>query len=563
MAVLIAATLVLLLGAVPNSATAQPSMLHANGRNIVNANGSTVVLEGVNLGGWFVMEQWMVPLDSTLPPGDGYYQGVPIPDTYGVMQQLDSRFGVATEQSLIRTYQQNWITAADLDNIKNAGFNVVRVPVWYGQFYLLNNVSKLGWRSDAFTQLDWLVNAASQRGLYVIIDMHGVVGGQSISDDTGYALQNQYWTSTSDQLNTAWMWQQIASHYQGNATIAGYDLINEPSGAPSNDAVINAYNSLYQAVRAVDPSHMIFIEGTFGSWDWSMLPDPSSEGWTNVVYEMHEYQYNQGSSGVEQGATNQVNDFNNHTSYNVPGYIGEFNDFANGASTWQFSVNAFNQAGLSWSMWSYKADGVNPNAWGFYDPTSALPVPNIASDSASSIAADWEQTATAQSFTQNTSLGLSGNENSTSVSTTAWFNVVDQSSGSCVDDANWGTANGTIVQQWSCGTQQYNQEWQFQSQGNGAYSVTSRNAPGEVWNVTNNGTADGSPLQLWSSTGGTNELWMPVSLGNGLYKFVGVGSGKCIDITYTWIPLFGNGWQFFINDCNGSSTQSFSLSAQP
>ena len=36
---------------------------------------------------------------------------------------------------------------------------------------------------------------------------------------------------------------------------------------------------------------MIIIEGTFGSWDWSMLPNPSVYGWTNIVYSMHEYQY--------------------------------------------------------------------------------------------------------------------------------------------------------------------------------------------------------------------------------------------------------------------------------
>ncbi len=38
-------------------ARAQLTMLHASGRNIVNANGQTVVLKGVNLGGLFVMER--------------------------------------------------------------------------------------------------------------------------------------------------------------------------------------------------------------------------------------------------------------------------------------------------------------------------------------------------------------------------------------------------------------------------------------------------------------------------------------------------------------------------
>jgi len=127
-----------------------------------------------------VMEPWMTPADSG-----------GLPDTYSIIQELDNRFGVAEEQSLIKTYQQGWITSTDLANIKNAGFNAVRVPVWWGNFYPIANVSNSSWRSDAFTELDWLVGQASSLGLYVIIDMHGVVGSQSTSDDTGQQNQNQ------------------------------------------------------------------------------------------------------------------------------------------------------------------------------------------------------------------------------------------------------------------------------------------------------------------------------------------------------------------------------------
>ena len=66
------------------------------------------------------------------------------------------------------------------------------------------------------------------------------------------------------------------------------------------------------------------------------------------------------------------------------------------------------------------------------------------------------------------------------------------------------------MQQWSCGSQQYNQEWQFQSEGNGAYSIVNRNAPAEVLDVANVGTANGSLLQLWTYGGGSNQQWTPV-----------------------------------------------------
>jgi endoglucanase len=546
-----AATL-LLSGACANTSFAQLSMLHTSGRSIVNAGGQVVQLQGVNLGGWFIMEKWMCPLDSGS-----------LPDTYSVIQMLDQRFGVATEQSLIKTYQQSWITATDLDNIKAAGFNLVRVPVWWGMFYPLNNISNSGWRSDAFTVLDSLVSEAGARGIYVIIDMHGVVGSQSTSGDTGQQNTNTYWSNSNNQGNTAYMWWEIASHYNGNPTVAGYDLINEPTGAPNNQAVINAQNELYQSVRSADPNHIVIMEGTWGNWDWSMLPAPSTYGWTNVVYEMHEYQYNQSEAVVEGGSTNQVNDFNNHASYDVPGYIGEFNDFAYGAGAWQFSTNAYNNAGLAWTMWAYKAtDGLIPDSWGFFDPTFWAATPNITTDSAATISADWQQWTTPATFAQNTSLGLHGTAStgSTSINTSTWYTIVNENSGSCVDASGWGTANGTTVQQWSCGSQQYNQEWQFQSEANGAYSIVNRNAPSEVWDVTNVGTADGSLLQLWTYGGGSNQQWTPVSLGNGYYKFVGVGSGRCLD---TPAASTANGVQLQIYDCNGTGAQAFKLVAQP
>ncbi len=372
------------------------SPLHASGTTIVNSSGSVVQLRGLNLGGWFIMEKWMCPLDSGS-----------LPDTYSAITNLDARFGVAVEQILLRTYQSSWITTADLDNIENAGYNCVRVPVWWGNFYSITNTTASGWRPDAFDMLDWLVTNCTSRGIYVIIDMHGVIGGQSTSDTTGRQNQNLYWSNGVDQSQTAYMWRQIAAHYNGNGTVAGYDLINEPMGAPGTNAVWTAYDTLYHVIRSVDPNHIIVMEGAFGSWNWSMLPDPSAYGWTNIVYSMHEYQYGGTVAQIEAGSDKQVTDFNNHKSWNVPDYIGEWNDMGQGAACYDYSINAYDTAGISWSMWAYKAaPGLLPNGWGWYNPTYWPPTPNISTDPSVTILNDWRQWTTTNSFGMNTTVGL-------------------------------------------------------------------------------------------------------------------------------------------------------------
>ena len=372
------------------------SPLRANGTNLVNANGAIVHLRGLNLGSWLLMEKWMCPLDSG-----------PLPDNYSVLTNLDYRCGVTVEQALIRSYQANWITVNDLNNLTNGGYNCLRVPVWWANFFSMTNTTSAGWRTDAFSQLDWLVTNCTVRGIYLVMDMHGVIGGQSLSQDCGQQNLNAYWTNALDQAQTAWLWTQIATHYFGNGTIAGYDLINEPVGAPNPSAVWSAYDSLYHAIRAVDPQHLIIMEGAFGSWNWSMLPNPATYCWANVAYSMHEYQYGGTAAEIEAGSGNQVTDFNNHISWNVPAYIGEWNDMGAGAAVYDYSTNAYDQAGMSWTMWAYKAtDGLLPDGWGWYDPTYWPATPNISTSTPTQILSDWSQWKTTTSFGENSSVGL-------------------------------------------------------------------------------------------------------------------------------------------------------------
>lgn len=382
--------LLLALGLTPALPADPGPFLKTSGIYVRNDSGAgdIVPLRGVNLGSWLLMEGWMCPMDSSS-----------LPDQHAVVQTLNNRFGVLTQESLLKTYQETWLTTNDLDRIQALGLNCVRLPFWWGNVQRADG----SWRTDAFEKVDWLVTNAWQRGLYTIIDFHGLPGGQSASDSTAQAGLNAYWTNATYKYETSLIWSNVAAHFQGNPAVAAYDLINEPFGAPNQAALWTAYNNLYQTVRAADPDHIIIVEGTWSgsglNWEWNVLPAPTHYGWTNIIYSMHAYAGDTSASGEQAETDKQVADYQNHLSWNVPAFIGEFNNHGT-AAAWQYAIPLYNQNHIGWANWAYKATaGGVGNAWGIYDPTGTWPpVPNIQTDAATTISNKWARWSTAGAF---------------------------------------------------------------------------------------------------------------------------------------------------------------------
>lgn len=97
-------------------------MLHTKGKKIYNKRGEEVILRGVNLGTWLIHESWMTPISNS-------------DDNISTLNTLTERFGVEKAYELINIYEDNWITEYDLDRIVELGFNCVRVPFWFRNFY--------------------------------------------------------------------------------------------------------------------------------------------------------------------------------------------------------------------------------------------------------------------------------------------------------------------------------------------------------------------------------------------------------------------------------------------
>ena len=80
------------------------------------------------------------------------------------------------------------------------------------------------------------------------------------------------------------LWEAIAERYKNQPWVAGYDLINEPAD-PTGKMVFPYYKRLRDAIRKIDPNHILFLEGNSYATDFSMF----TEVWDGVVYTNHDY----------------------------------------------------------------------------------------------------------------------------------------------------------------------------------------------------------------------------------------------------------------------------------
>ena len=350
--------------------------LVVSGTNIVAADNPTVnvQLQGVNLGGWLVPEMSMIPFNSTS-----------IPDAYTLWNTLQNRFGTTGMENIRTAWRANWITQNDFALMHNDGFNTVRIPFESSMFTDPNE--------DGFKWLDQAVNWASQNNMYVILDMHGAPGGQSASEDTGRQNQNQFFSSQANINQAAQVWGEIAQHYKGNPTIAGYDLLNEPVGEPNYTTLDSVYSQLYNAVRNQGDEHIIFMEpGNYS--DIGNLPSPARMNWYNVAYSGHIYHWSAPTQSQElsQFASTIQSMAQSAKQLNVPAYVGEFGLVQGGGSSSEFKqvVTELDQNNMAWTAWPWKefTNTSGLRTWGVMQNPMGMTEINPLTDSYSQIMAD-------------------------------------------------------------------------------------------------------------------------------------------------------------------------------
>ncbi len=358
----------------PRHALTQPSdFLKTCGTSIrrENGKGQKIYLRGTNAGGWLVHEEWMCPTDA--------------PDQKTIRDTLESRFGATERDALLNVYRDAYWTEQDFDNCAAMGMTVIRLPFTYMD--LTDDAGNF--HPGAFDRLDWFIENCAERGIYVILDLHGAYGSQNGKHHSGTINDGrQLFHNEENRALTLRLWEAVAARYKDNPAVAAYDLLNEPEADAGSTGPLQwgYYDELYRAVRAVDPNHIIILEAC---WNHQALPRPHKYGWVNVVYSYHHYAWNaQSAQDVMNHSAGEIAGIF-FAFQGVPVLIGEFTDFHH-EEAWRYTLQNYNRMGFHWTTWTYKVTG--ESTWGLYNHNPARV--DIGNDSAETIREKWSKVGT-------------------------------------------------------------------------------------------------------------------------------------------------------------------------
>lgn len=294
-------------------------MLQVKGRYIIDEEGNEVVLIGFNIGNWMMLENFML--------------GYP-----GAEQEfrtaLKKYAGEEKYTYFFDKYYEYFLGEKDIEFMKSLGMNCIRIPMNYRQFESDDNPGN--YNTNAVKRLDNMVEICKKHDMYIILDMHAVQGYQSTAwhcDNNGQPAR--IYTHKDERNRFYNLWCYLAKHYKNERIIAGYDLINEPVALPEHTGMLNQiYREATEAIREVDPEHIIFIGGNIYNQDFSTFEAPFAE---NLAYTSHYYlmactsepmNYPGSYGGLRydkeliETQMNAADEF--MRKYDVPCWIGEF-----------------------------------------------------------------------------------------------------------------------------------------------------------------------------------------------------------------------------------------------
>lgn len=335
-----------------------PAFLKIKRDEILGADNQPVILRGTSLGGWMNMENFIT--------------GYPANEE-GMRQAVLEVLGQTKYEFFFDRFLEYFFTEDDARFIASLGLNLLRVPVNYRHFE--DDMRPFEIIESGFKHLDRVVDLCARHGIYTIIDLHAVPGYQNTdwhSDNPTHV--GFFWQHKHFQDRTVHLWQVFAERYKDQPWVAGYNLINEPYD-PSEKLIAPVYRRLVEAIREIDPHHLIFLEGNRFAKEFHMFGEPLP----GVAYTHHDYAAPGIVAGGQYPGYTRGEYFDRETlqesflslskymlEHHVPIWVGEFGALYTGDTEIDATrdrivrdqLEIYNYYHANWAIWLYKDIGL-------------------------------------------------------------------------------------------------------------------------------------------------------------------------------------------------------------
>lgn len=203
---------------------------------------------------------------------------------------LCEKVGQAKCAEVLKPHWDTFVTLDDFWKIKNAGFNLVRIPVGYWSY-----VEPWGpYAQGAAPYLDAAIDWARITGLKVAIDLHGAPKSQNGFDHSGHRLPTPAW-GDADSLGYTHATLRIIEEKYAKPEMQDVVVAIQPLNEPylmklDKEMVKQFYRDAYYNLREISDTPVMFHDG-FDKISWmNGFLTPQDNNAQNVIVDHHHYQ---------------------------------------------------------------------------------------------------------------------------------------------------------------------------------------------------------------------------------------------------------------------------------
>ncbi|KAJ3512951.1 hypothetical protein NLJ89_g3223 [Agrocybe chaxingu] len=216
-------------------------------------------IHGVNLGSWLLIEPWMLPAGTIL-----YFD----PTTRTQVLQ-NGNFAQAypdTVDQKFKEHWQTWFTQDDVNTLKAAGINAVRIPLGYWIVEPLVNRTSEFYAKGGLLELRRGLKQLKEAGIPVVLDHHALPGVASPNQMFAGRCTGDAQFYTPYNYHRALVWTAVItalSHLHPDFSIvASIQSLNEPIMDANLTPGLGEYNKNFaQIIRAVEIALGIPVPG--------------------------------------------------------------------------------------------------------------------------------------------------------------------------------------------------------------------------------------------------------------------------------------------------------------